>query len=321
MDYQIPEVPFQKYRFTVAATQRSFLPAYKGSMLRGAFGQQLKKTTCVFPQNAECKTCSLHAACAYTCLFESAIEKEPPPFLHGLDTAPRPYIFFCENYNETLQSGETFTFDFTLIGTACVFFREAILAIMQTATAGFSVRRHPFEIVKIECLESVPAASSAWHTLYDGKIMSNLQPKIIPYVPMEKLPNPLRMDFVTPLRMKIKGHLATRVTFRQLVFQMLRRLLELGYFYAPDQRIDWEFNALLKMADAVYVIDEDFKWADWARFSDRQHREVQMGGFQGHMALEGDLEPYQDLINAAHWFHVGKGTVMGLGKFVVTNHK
>ena len=41
---------------------------------------------------------------------------------------------------------------------------------------------------------------------------------------------------------------------------------------------------------------------------------MKMGGFVGEITLEGDLNPFSELLRAAEVVHVGKGTTFGLGK-------
>jgi len=311
MGYVLPVIPFVKLRFFLTMQQGGLLPRWKGSMLRGAFGLQLKKLACVYPDEPDCRPCSFRHACAYACIFEPCIDKKPPQFLRGLDTAPRPYTFYCPDFTENFSFDTGFQFDFTLIGTACAWYREAIIAILKMAQAGLSVRRHPF---RVQAMHMLTSGGKEWQIVYDGSSMRSEPIEPIPVPPAQSLLSPLRLEFVSPLRVKINGKYAGRITFRQLTFQMLRRVLELAYFYAPDQPLDWEFNHLLQTADTIPVVDQHFQWADWERHSNRQETDMQLGGMLGHLTLEGDLEPWRELINAAHWLHIGKGTAFGLGR-------
>ena len=51
--------------------------------------------------------------------------------------------------------------------------------------------------------------------------------------------------------MKIRNCLADTVTFRELVFAMLRRVLELAWFHVPGAEVDWHFRPLLDQADTI----------------------------------------------------------------------
>jgi hypothetical protein len=95
---------------------------------------------------------------------------------------------------------------------------------------------------------------------------------------------------------------------------MLRRHLELAYFYTTDQEIDWNFHSLLEKADTVTKTESHLSWLDLYRYSNRQQTEMTLGGFIGSLSLKGPLESFGHLLEQAVVFHVGKGTAFGLGK-------
>ena len=105
--------------------------------------------------------------------------------------------------------------------------------------------------------------------------------------------------------------------FRMLTFKMLRRISELAYFYAPDQTICWDFNELLRLAGSVQITDKQLQWIESERYSRRQKTSITMGGFSGHLTLQGDLQPFNELLRMSEIFHVGKGSVFGLGKIKI----
>jgi hypothetical protein len=139
--------------------------------------------------------------------------------------------------------------------------------------------------------------------------------------PALTLPGPamdrVTLRFSTALRLMTKGRLAPVERFRDLAFAMLRRVLELAHFHAPDAPIDWSFRPLLDRAADVRIAGSTLAFEDWARYSQRQERPVQMGGYVGRLTLEGDLAPFAPLLRAAELFHFGKGAVMGLGRFTI----
>jgi hypothetical protein len=101
-----------------------------------------------------------------------------------------------------------------------------------------------------------------------------------------------------------------------LTFKMLRRALEISNFYCPKETIDWEFHSLLEQADDVTIVEKDLQWMDWERQSNQQKTKLKMSGFAGDIILDGDLEPFADLLRLSEALHVGKGTAFGLGKMV-----
>ena len=125
------------------------------------------------------------------------------------------------------------------------------------------------------------------------------------------------LRFETPLRIKLRDHLNDRPRFRDLAFNMLRRILELAHFHVPGAVIDWNFRPLLDQADDVRITAADLAWHDWERYSNRQGRKMTLGGFVGEMEIAGDLEPFAPLLRTAEILHVGKGATFGLGRIEI----
>ena len=44
---------------------------------------------------------------------------------------------------------------------------------------------------------------------------------------------------------------------------------------------------------------------------------MKLGGLVGRLVLDGDLEPFVELVRTAEVVHVGKGATFGLGELVV----
>jgi hypothetical protein len=337
--YQLPQIPYLRLRFALIAEQKASLPAFKGSMLRGAFGHALRQTVCVMGPQQPCPTCMLRKQCVYPRLFETLIEpdEDVPRFLRGLPTAPRPYIFEPFDQGASYGADDTLQFDLILLGRVIELFPYAIFAVAQMAENGLSARRYRFRLHDVKWEEKNKSASvrvrseelqvaseqlieSEWRLLYDGaakRLLENptaqlptMPPAFTSYLPL------LTCNFLTPTRLKFKDGLTMEFTFRMLVFKMLRRVLELAHFHVPGATIDWEFHPLLVAADEVKIIRRNLEWVDWERRSNRQKTEMKMGGFVGEMVLEGELAPFLDLLRMCEVVHVGKGCVFGNGKMV-----
>lgn len=105
--YTVPTLPYLRLRFTLEAEERAHLPPHHGSMLRGAFGHALRHTVCAMGPEQACYPCPLRPNCVYPRLFETFLDDDPPPFLKGLKTAPRPYVFEpLSEDRKILQSGK-----------------------------------------------------------------------------------------------------------------------------------------------------------------------------------------------------------------------
>ena len=64
---------FAQFQFILKAQDCLYLPAYKGSTLRGGFGHAFKKVVCVRREKI-CDSCLLKGKCVYSYVFET-----PPP--------------------------------------------------------------------------------------------------------------------------------------------------------------------------------------------------------------------------------------------------
>jgi hypothetical protein len=120
MGYRLSSISFLRLRFDLGAQKEANLPAFKGSLLRGAFGHALRRTVCVMGPQQPCPTCMLRKQCAYPRIFETLIEPDEkvPRFLRGLPTGPQPYVFEPFDEQRLYRAGESLSFDFILLGQA-----------------------------------------------------------------------------------------------------------------------------------------------------------------------------------------------------------
>ncbi len=306
--YVLPELRHARFRITLRALAPARLPPFHGSTLRGAFGHALRKTVCSFGPDAPCATCVLRRECPYPRIFETPNDGEPLEplsFLAGVTTAPRPYLFEPRSTATTLAPGETLGFDLLLFGRAIELQGYALAAVQRLAAGGLGAavagRKAEFAVAEVE---SIPPGGAP--------------------LPNEPLPGDghrVRLRFVTPVRLLDRLLDRKRVVPpdrpRALAFAMIRRLLELAHFHAPDSTIDWTFKPLLDHAGTLEVVGSDLRFHDVERYSQRQQAHTPLGGYEGTLDLRGDLEPLAPLLRAAEVIHVGKGTVFGLGQLAV----
>lgn len=313
--YTLPRLPFVRLRFRLRAESRAFLPPFKGSLLRGAFGHALRRTVCTMGPDQPCPDCLLRQVCVYTRLFETLIEGEPPPFLRGLPTSPRPYVFEPGTEDREFVPGDPLPFDLLLVGQAADLQAYALLAVERMARAGLGSKQAAFRLDRAEA--AVPGGG--WQEVYAGGRATVALGKVPPLYPSEE---PLgsgraRLRFHTPTRLLVRGRLQEAPDVRALAFAMLRRVLELAWFHVPGAELDWHFRPLLDRASAVRVTGSDLRWHDWERYSNRQAARINMGGFVGTLDLEGDLAPLAPLLHAAEILHIGKGATFGMGRVEV----
>ena len=328
----VPGIPYIRMQFKLHSQGSGELPSFKGSLLRGVFGSALRKTVCVMGTQQLCQDCFLNRQCVNTRIFETLILDEPPRFLKGLSTSPRPFILFCCDERREFTADTPLEFEMSLFGNAIEFFPFVIFAVHTMAQRGLGSRRLKFHLLEATYRNK----TGQWEKLYDGatrKLFANpapLQTANHTYSPASnratstRRKNPsqeqLTVHFITPTRLKFNRELSVDFTFRQLLFKMLRRILELAYFYVPEADINWEFHDLLVAADEVEIIERELQWIDLTRYSSRQKTRMKLGGFVGHLTLQGNLTPFLPILHACEVLHIGKATTFGLGRVEVVEN-
>jgi CRISPR-associated endoribonuclease Cas6 len=310
----MPAIPYVRLRAIYRAEETARLPGFKGSMLRGAFGHALRKAVCAMDARQRCESCSLRGPCVYTRIFETFVDGEPPPFLSGIATSPRPYVFEPKTQARELAAGDLLETDLLLLGQASELQPFVLLVLERMGGLGFGTRRSRFGLVGVDFL----TADGSWRTGYrpggqrwPGSVAS-LQVAV-----EDAAPERLTLRFLTPTRIQKQGKIQEGVPFRALVFQMLRRVLELAHFHVPGAEVDWHFRPLLERTEDVRVIRSDLTWRELTRYSNRQRGKLPLSGFVGEIDLEGDLAPFLPLLRTAEIVHLGKGTAFGLGQVEV----
>jgi CRISPR/Cas system endoribonuclease Cas6 (RAMP superfamily) len=75
---------------------------------------------------------------------------------------------------------------------------------------------------------------------------------------------------------------------------------------------------LRQIAKEAEILDQRLTWQDWARYSSRQQQKIPMGGVVGSYLLNTNgLEPLWPFLWLGQWTHLGKGAVMGLGRYKI----
>lgn len=308
----LPRIPYLRLRCTLRAEAPARLPPFHGSLLRGAFGHALRRLACSTGPGQECASCRLRRACPYPRLFETFLEPDAtPPFLRGIKTAPRPYVFEPTG-GEAFAPGDLLRFDLLLFGQAVALQAYALVAVERMAEAGLGKDRARFVLDRVEA----PAADGGFETIVDAGRSAAREPapRLIP----DQGPAGTRatLHLLTPTNVQSGGRPA-EPAFRNLAFAMLRRTLEIAAVHLPGAEVDWDLGPWLEKARAVRIARSDVRWVEARRWSNRQGQETPLAGLVGSLELEGDLAPLGPLLRAAEILHVGKGTTFGLGRVAV----
>jgi hypothetical protein len=304
-----------RYRFVLQVSTPLLLNRFAGSTLRGGFGHVFKGAVCIWPPG-DCSRCLLKATCSYPYVFETA----PPQGsqkLRCLDQVPRPFVIEPpDEAQRRFLPGERFDFRLVLIGRAIGYLPYFLFTFRALGQAGLGPGRGQFRVAELHA-ES-PHASQLLYTDSTGTLLDNGQRVTASDLALSTaLGARLTLRFLTPTRVRSEGTVQAEPSFQAIVRALLRRLSSLCYFHCGCE-LKLDFKGLIKQASLVRTVRCDLRWQEQERFSGRQHRRIEMDGVVGTVTYEtpdGSWQAYWPLLAAGEWVHVGKGAVMGLGRY------
>ncbi|MDO5046859.1 CRISPR system precrRNA processing endoribonuclease RAMP protein Cas6 [Campylobacter sp.] len=115
-----------------------------------------------------------------------------------------------------------------------------------------------------------------------------------------------KITALTPIRIKQKnGYVRSKLDFKSFIRQIAMRFGEL-----TDTNIE-------KFEVKFDKFEQNFKFYDLERYSNRQRTKMEFGGIMGDMRVYGLDERSAGLLELATLINVGKSTAFGLGKIKV----
>ncbi len=303
-------LPIARLRLTARVEAPLQLPAYAGSMLRGAFGHALLALSPL--PHPDGKACALHATCPYCQIFAA-----PPLPEHGLQKfsqMPQPYIIEpLTSSAQRLQTGDIFQFNLVLIGKALKLLPTLLLAWHHALRKGLGEHHTRCTLLSVQQENGDP-------------LWSANAPDLAPLAPSTWLPpapdlgQHVTLRLSTPLRLQQRGKPARVNTLdaRALLVTLARRWQLLMDIHLGSQAPQQDFSTLVTQAEAIRLDASDLRWFDWGRYSQRQQQEMKFGGLTGSLHLHGELSPFAELLHLGQWLHVGKNASFGLGGYRMT---
>lgn len=322
-----------RYRFALQSLSRIELNHLIGSTLRGASGGVFRRLVCVTHMPV-CDGCLLRHQCAYGYLFETAPPADSAK-LRNYQDIPRPFVLEPPAEDKTMYApGESLAFNLVLIGRALDYLPYFIFVFRELEQHGLGRGRKAgqgqFRLHQVTaCLPDSAEAvvydrSRDLLTDTDARLTAHhlharvtaLQQTTDDTSRTSTSGHEITIHFLAPTRIKFEGHLLKDFQFHHLIRALLRRLSGLLYFHCGSE-LDVDFRGLIQKAQEIKKVNDALDWQEQTRYSARQKTEMHMGGFVGTATFAGDLTPFLSLLAAGEWVHVGKGCVMGLGKYQI----
>jgi hypothetical protein len=285
------------------------LPEYKGALFRGGFGQFFRDLVCV-TRMPVCTGCPHLAECPYSVVFETPVIPEKFQVLRKYPNAPHPFVLVPPlDARTALPAGVQMDLHLTLIGRGIDYLPHFIQVFDSMGKSG----RYggPFRLL------GVISGLDERKLVYDGATRQFRAEPVVWQASEEASPvRRIRLEFLTPLRMRTEGRYNARPNFVTITQALLRRIDLLKKIYGNGNDDGVWIHYLLRQADACVTDRAELRLFKWDRMSGRQHRRVAMDGLLGSLTATGELTELAPFFRAGEWINVGSGTSMGMGRYV-----
>lgn len=307
------ELHLARYRFHWRVKTPLQLPPYAASTLRGVFGRALRRQACLTRADS-CRGCPLLTGCTYPAIFEPQSLPREPGGIPALSTYAIETPFIENPAGQLYPPGAAYSFDMVLMGQAGLSRLELIIAVWRAAFASGVGPRQGTAV--LEAVEHLPVEGEP------VPICSERQPRLQEHRPRVQAPpfreaRDVQLELETPLRIQQRGKLIDARKMTAAIF--LRHLIRRISFHACTQQLEAlnraETLRLNRLADQVRTGASELNWVDWERYSSRQQRKMKLGGLVGQWQLLQVPAPLLPLVYLGQWFHVGKETAFGLGRY------
>lgn len=294
---------YVKVSFICRLETEAQFSAWKGSMLRGAMGTNLRRGLCM-SRKEDCASCMLSSGCVFPRLF--------CPLPKGSKSSPPPFCLEPDLEQKTAYAaGDSFGFDLLLFSYAIEYLPFYVQAFRMAGEKGLGSSRLPgrFTVESVLC-QTV--------SIYDKDKDKLRIPACIKLPVPSPLPDAgesrLDLDILTPLRFKRANQFSSSLDFPSLFNLVLRRISSLKLLDDEDWRMDpGQFAFMQAEAKKIRLIENNLKWQDLGRYSSRQDSLMKFGGLSGKISYAGSISIFKEFLNFAKIAHIGKQTSFGLG--------
>lgn len=303
---------FGSYSITCQFESSASLGKFKGSALRGAFGYALRKVCCA-QRRQQCEQCLLAGTCAYSYIFET---HKDPATSSKMSSRPHPYVlYFPDNGKNEFQPGEQFSFMLLLFGDKAIGMLPYIIyAILQMGNSGLG-RGNKSGAGRF-ILKNVQHEDTL---IYDDNHKEFNHAGEMPALMVNQNTatcSGLKVQFLSPLRMKYNQKFVKTLDFQTLIRAALRRVSSLEDAYGEGYP-DLDYKGLIDQAAEIDSKLEQTKWQETTRYSNRQKQQMNFGGIIGQAIYQGNITAFMPILHYCAQTHLGKQTAFGLGKITL----
>ena len=295
------------YTFELEFLKPAKLPNWKGNLIRGALGSNLKKLFCM-KDLKDCHRCSLLFKCPYGYLFRATTKGI---VLRKTKHYTKPYVIKPPLESKTIYSrGEKIRFSLVLFGDAMEFENHIISAVNLMCKSGLGIKDCRGQLKLKRAFIENPFKNEKEFLFEDGELFS---PRlfIISRDLKVNVGRLFKLKFLTPFRLLKDGAMISEPSFRDLLSFMLRKYSSIMYQYLRRE-IDVEVEELLKLAENVTTVSADLSKRT---FVYRGKEEIFI---HGEITYSGKLKAdARKVLGFCELSHIGKRASYGHGWYKI----
>jgi len=322
--------------FDLETLEEADVPAYKGDLLRMALLWWLSEYWCPMPTRCR-RGCRQPEVCMFGRLCEPPVDPVWPSKLRHLmgNTPPPAYALWDrQDRRRHLAEGAAWSFELTLVGELALRQIPAIVAaVQQGAEQGMGrVRLHSrvlqvtalqgFGTTVTECrlAEQKPQGNSmalTWQSYRLDDVTLGYEQAVRWAQAHEGPVRALSLCYSSPVKVKERGQWVETPHFGPVMKALVRRLRLLSQVHGAGEWPHSQWGSLLDLAETVRLEHDETFWTGYTRRS-KHSGSQEIEGFVGQAWYAGEnLRPLLPALWLGQWLHIGKGYVLGNGRYTI----
>ena len=146
---ELPDLNYARFEVKIVARTLLELPPFKGSTLRGGFGNAFRRAVCV-TRKRDCDSCILRDNCVYSYVFETPVP-EGAEVLKKMPRAPHPFVLEPPlDDKRRYEPGEALEFGIILLGRGIQYLPYFILAFEMLGDLGLGRNKGKFSVAEVK---------------------------------------------------------------------------------------------------------------------------------------------------------------------------
>jgi hypothetical protein len=259
-----------------------------------------------------CEICPEQDGCSYQNTFSQALADDPAA-LKRHQKPPLPFAFDLPVLSDLPNKGHEFEIGLTLAGSAINYVEDYISVVRMLFSQGNLDRKVYGTVVRVE---SVVCSDSRNSIMENGGAVALDRVATISARDLTEINNlnPFRvkLKIISPMRILQDGHPLREFSFSPFIRSLLRRISSLAYYYYGN-RLEVDYKRLSAGSEEILIDENDFHWTDLQKDCGPNR----LSGIVGSGYCQGSMEDFHAFLLLGEYFHVGKGSSFGLGRYQI----